>query len=81
MQNQHLHTVSIFCAAVCTQIIYKTPYYFKTADMGLENKLRKTFGKFFRSYSELLSNFGDISIRFVPKGISHLVFYGHLFSN
>ena len=25
------------------------------------HKLRKTFGKFFRSYSELLSKFGDIS--------------------
>ena len=27
------------------------------------HKLRKTFGKFFRSYSELLSKFGDISYR------------------
>ena len=27
------------------------------------HKLRKTFGKFFRSYSELLSKFGDISFQ------------------
>ena len=40
------------------------------------HKLRKTFGKFFRSYSELLSKFGDISFQeYVFKGISHPVFY------
>ena len=40
-------------------------------------KLRKTFGKFFRSYSELLSKFGDISFQeYMTKGISHTVFYG-----
>ena len=42
------------------------------------HKLRKTFGKFFRSswsYSEL-SKFGDISFqKYVFKGISHPVFY------
>ena len=43
------------------------------------HKLRKTFGKFFRSYSELLSKFGDISFQdYVSKGISHPVFYGDL---
>ena len=43
------------------------------------HKLRKTFGKFFRSYSELLSKFGDISFKeYVFKGISHPVFYGDL---
>ena len=43
------------------------------------HKLRKTFGKFFRSYSELLSKFGDISFReYLSKGISHPVFYGDL---
>ena len=43
------------------------------------HKLRKTFGKFFRSYSELLSNFGDISFQeHLSKGISHPVCYGHL---
>ena len=39
----------------------------------------KTFGKFFRSYSELLSKFGDISFKeYLSKGISHPVFYGDL---
>ena len=43
------------------------------------HKLRKTFGKFFRSYSELLSKFGTISFKeYVPKGITHPVFYGDL---
>ena len=43
------------------------------------HKLRKTFGKFFRSYSELLSKFGDISLQeYLSKGISHPVFYGDL---
>ena len=37
-------------------------------------KLRKTFGKFFRSYSELLSKFGDISFQvYLSKGIYHPV--------
>ena len=43
------------------------------------HKLRKTFGKFFKSYSELLSKFGDISFQeYVSKGFSHSVFYGDL---
>ena len=43
------------------------------------HKLRKTFGKFFRSYSELLSKFGDISFQeYLSKGISHPLFYGDL---
>ena len=43
------------------------------------HKLRKTFGKSFRSCSELLSEFGDISFQeYVSKGISHQVFYGDL---
>ena len=43
------------------------------------HKLRKTFVKFFRSYSELLSKFGDISFQeYLSKGISHPVFYGDL---
>ena len=42
-------------------------------------KLRKTFGKFFRSYSELLSKFGDISFQeYIFKGISNPVFYDDL---
>ena len=40
------------------------------------HKLRKTFGKFFRSYSELLSKFGEISCQGnVSKGITHPFFY------
>ena len=43
------------------------------------HKLRKSFGKFFRSYSDLLSKFGEISFQdFVSEGISHPVFYGDL---
>ena len=43
------------------------------------HKLRKTFEKFFRSYSQLLSKFGDISFQiYVSKGISHPVFYSDL---
>ena len=46
------------------------------------HKLRKTFGKFFRSYSQLLSKFGDISFQeYVSKGISQPVFYGDLVYN
>ena len=42
-------------------------------------KLRKIFGKFFRSYSNLLSKFGEISFQeYVTEGISHPVFYGDL---
>ena len=43
------------------------------------HKLRKLLGKFFRSYSELLSKFGDISFQeYLSKGISHPVFYGDI---
>ena len=43
------------------------------------HKLRKTFGNFFRSYSELLSKFGAISFQeYVSKGINHPVVYGDL---
>ena len=43
------------------------------------HKLRKTFGKFFRSYSELLSKFGAIPFQeYVTKGISHPVIYDDL---
>ena len=43
------------------------------------HKLRKTSRKFFRSYSDLLSKFGEISFQdYVTEGISHPVFYGDL---
>ena len=44
------------------------------------HKLWKTLGKFLRSFSELLSKFGDISFQeYFSKGISHPVFYGDPF--
>ena len=40
------------------------------------HELHKTFGKFFRSYSGLLSKFGEISFQeYVTEGIYHPVFY------
>ena len=43
------------------------------------HKLRKSFGKFFSSNSDLLSKFGEMSLQeFVSKAISHPVFYGDL---
>ena len=43
------------------------------------HKLRKTFGKSFRSYSELLSKFGEISFqKYVSEEISQPVVYGDL---
>ena len=43
------------------------------------HKLRKSFGKFFSSYSDLVSNFGEMSFQeFVSEGISHPVFFGDL---
>ena len=43
------------------------------------HKLRKTYGKFCRSYYELLSKFGAISIQeHVSKGTTHPTFYGDL---
>ena len=43
------------------------------------HKLRKTFGKFFRSNSEHLSKLGAISFQeYVSKYITHPVFYGDL---
>ena len=43
------------------------------------HRLRKAFGTFFSSYSDLLSKFGEISFQeYVSEGISHPVFYGDL---
>ena len=43
------------------------------------HKLRKTFGKFFRSYSKLLSKLEAISFQeYVSKWMTHPVFYGDL---
>ena len=38
------------------------------------HRLRKTFGKFFRSYSELLSKYGDISFQEYVFGCHHIYF-------
>ena len=43
------------------------------------HKLRKTFGNFFRLYSDLLSKFGKISFQeYVSEVISHPVVFGDL---
>ena len=42
------------------------------------HKLRKTFGKFLRSYSDLLSKDAISFQEYVSKGITHPVFYGDL---
>ena len=43
------------------------------------HKFWKTFGKFFRSYSEHLFKFGAVSFQgYVSKGITYPVFYGDL---
>ena len=43
------------------------------------HKLRKTFGKFYRNYKELLLKYGSLSYYdFVIQGISHPQFYGDL---
>ena len=43
------------------------------------HKLRRTFGKFFRSYTELLSKFGEISFQeHISKRITHPVSYDDL---
>ena len=43
------------------------------------HKLRKTFGKVFRFFSDLIYKYGEISFKvYVSEGISHPVFYGDL---
>ena len=55
-------------------------YYFGVSFVDYRyRKLRKTYGKFSRPYSDLLSKFGEISFQeYVTVGISHPVFYGDL---
>ena len=54
---------------------------FKLLTQGYRyHKLRRTFGMFFRSYSDLLSELGEILFQdYASEGISHPVFYGDLF--
>ena len=64
---------------ICLRTFCGRRLYIASREPKACDKLRKTFGKFFRSYSELLSKFGDISFQeYVFKGISHPVFYGNL---
>ena len=66
-------------AKCCTSVFYfhskKSSNHFITLTQGYRyHTLRKTFGKFFRSYSELLSKFGAISFQdYVSQGITHPV--------
>ena len=71
------------CCTICSVLDFHSKNLKITSKLLTQgyryHKLRKTFGKFFRSYSELLSKFGDISFQeYVSKGISHPVFYGDL---
>ena len=51
------------CTSVSDYPFQKSSNYFQTTDTGYRyHKLRKSFGKFFRSYSDLLSKFGEISL-------------------
>ena len=66
--NRDSKTPTISEAKKCTKII-------RYSDICL----RKTFGRFFSSYSELLSKFGEISfLEYVFEGISHPVVYDDL---
>ena len=78
------HYVEVIFARNCTSVLE-----FHSKNLQITSKLltqgyryhkrQKKFGKFFRSYSELLSKFGDISFQvYLSKGISHPVFYGDL---
>ena len=79
-----LGTFSILLARYCTSVFdFHSKNIQITAKLLTQgyryHKLRKTFGKFFRSYSELLSKFGAISFQeYVSEGITHPVFYGDL---
>ena len=65
--------------ARCCTTIFKSLQNYILEKGYRYHKLRITFGKFFMSYSELLSNFCLISFQeYVSEGISHLVFYGDL---
>ena len=70
---------SIIIPIVLSMITGSHTSYTQLAQGYRYHKLRKTFGKFFMSYSELLSKFGAISyLEYASKGITHTVFYGNL---
>ena len=64
-------------------------FYFQSKNLQITSKIlvqgyiyhkfRKTFEKFFRSFSDLLFQFAEISFQeYVSKGIPHRVFFGDL---
>ena len=64
----------IVCNTECKYVLDKV--ILRVIDI---TSFEKHLKKFFRSYSKLLSKFGDISFQeYVSKGISHPVFYGDL---
>ena len=71
-------------ARCCTSVLdfhsKNLQFFSKLLTQGYRyHKLRKTFGKFFRSYSELLSKFDDISLQeYLSNRITYPVFYGDL---
>ena len=68
----------VFCFYCITTSLWMTQVNLLAQDYRY-HKLWKTFGKFFSSYSELLSKIGAISFQeYVSKGITHPVFYGDL---
>ena len=83
------HTVFTFSQLVRFARCCTSVFYFHSKNLQITSKLltqgyryhtlRKTFGKFSRSYCELLSKFGAISFQeYVSKGITDPVFYGDL---
>ena len=81
---RYLHSQWVRFARYCTSVL---GFHYKNLQISSKlltqgyryHKLRKTFGKSFRSYPELLSKFGDISFQeYMSKETSHSVFYGDL---
>ena len=71
--NKSIAFLFYVCLDCSWHSINNYPSYTNLLTQGYRyHKLRKTFGKFFRSYSELLSKFGEISFqeyRYVSDGI------------
>ena len=69
-----------YCTSVSDFNSKNLSTYFQITNAGLQiSQASKKIGKFFRSYSDLLSKFGEISFQeYVTEGISHPVFYGDL---
>ena len=82
--STQLNSQLVRFARCCTIVMDFHSKDFKITSKSLSqgykyHKLRKTLGKFFRSYSELISKFGEISFQeYVSEGICHPVFYVNL---